>query len=270
MNKIISTKTTSAIFLAIVLIAGTIALSPTFFMVGTAQATSDHEKDYDKYDKKSYEQDRHDDRKSYEQNNYKSTEYQSYGKDNSYKSKDSSSVSVKKIKCNNINVNLNGFNGIQVNAVPPSTLNALATGEAQTADEGEKGASSFGSGERNNNVYQHDDKDFRFVCINNNNFEVVEDGTTPTEPETCEECFELFLTEDQIELLLGFAGPNFPTIEAICDYLLNPTTPVLEEGFRVLLQAIEVVSQDGIDIDSLIECLESESVGVVFTQGPRP
>ena len=32
-----------------------------------------------------------------------------YGKDNSYdKSKDSSSVTVKKVKCNNINVNLNG------------------------------------------------------------------------------------------------------------------------------------------------------------------
>ena len=89
MSKIVLTKRTSAIFLAIVLIAGTIALSPTFFMVGTAQATSDHEKDYDKYDKKSYiciyddRKSSHDDRKSYEKDNYKSTEYPSYGKDNS-------------------------------------------------------------------------------------------------------------------------------------------------------------------------------------------
>ena len=38
-----------------------------------------------------------------------------YGKDNSYdKSKDSSSVTVKKIKCNNINVNLNGFSGNEI------------------------------------------------------------------------------------------------------------------------------------------------------------
>ena len=35
--------------------------------------------------------------------------------------------------------------------MPPSTLNALATDEAQAADEGEIGASSFGSGERSNN-----------------------------------------------------------------------------------------------------------------------
>jgi uncharacterized protein YxeA len=256
LNKIISTKTTSAIFLAIVLIAGTIALSPTFFMVGTAQATSDHEKDYDKYDKKSYEQDSHDDRKSYEQDNYKSTEYQSYGKDNSYKSKDSSSVSVKKIKCNNINVNLNGFNGIQVNAVPPSTLNALATGEAQTADEGEKGASSFGSGERNNNVYQHNDKDFRFVCINNNNFEVVEDGTTPTEPPTCEECFTI-LTEEQIDIVLDFFGVS--SIAEFCDVLLMSDNPVGEPLFRGLLQIIEVTPEN---IDSVVACLER--IGVNF------
>ena len=50
---------------------------------------------------------------------------------------------LKKIKCNNINVNLNGFNGIDVNAVPPA-LNGLATDEAQAADEGEIGASSSG------------------------------------------------------------------------------------------------------------------------------
>ena len=49
---------------------------------------------------------------------------QSYGKDsNSYdKSKDSNSVTVKKIKCNNINVNLNGFSGNEIGTVPTSVL----------------------------------------------------------------------------------------------------------------------------------------------------
>ena len=66
----------------------------------------------------------------------------SYGKDNSYsKSKDSSS----NVKCNNINVNLNGFNGIEIGTLP-TALRGLATDEAQAADEGEVGASSFGSG----------------------------------------------------------------------------------------------------------------------------
>jgi hypothetical protein len=50
----------------------------------------------------------------------KSTVYPSYGKYNSYyKSKDSN-VIVKKIKCNNIHVNLNGFDGIEVDAFPPA------------------------------------------------------------------------------------------------------------------------------------------------------
>ena len=48
------------------------------------------------------------------------------------------------VKCNNINVNVNGFNGIGVGTLP-TTLNGLATDEAQVADEGEIGASSIGS-----------------------------------------------------------------------------------------------------------------------------
>ena len=77
-------------------------------------------------------------------------------------------VSYKKddIKCNNINVNLNGFNGVDVNAgIPPND----AIGEAQVADEGQKTtASAFGNDEKNNNGYQHNNKDFAYVCINNN------------------------------------------------------------------------------------------------------
>ena len=52
---------------------------------------------------------------------------QSYGKDrkdnNYYKSKESY------VKCNNINVNVNGFNGVDINALP-TALRGLATDEA--------------------------------------------------------------------------------------------------------------------------------------------
>ena len=255
MNKIVSIKNTSAIFLAIVLIAGTIALSPTFFMVGTAQASSNDEKDYDKYDKKS----------SYEKDNYKSTEYPSYEKDNSYdKSKDSSNVIIKKIKCNNINVNLNGFNGIEVNALPPA-LNGLATDdEAQAADEGEIGASFSGSGERNTNGYQHNDKDFRFVCINNNDFVVVEEEE---EPPTCEECFTENLDEQQIiELKRVLALTDLtPTLEAFCDLLSNPNVP--NEAKLLVLGGAFVGANIDNELSIIIaECLED--LGIIELPSP--
>ena len=107
-----------------------------------------------------------------------------YGKDNSYdKSKDSSSVTVKKFKCNNINVNVNGFNG----ATLPTALIGLATDdEAQAADEGEVGASTLGNGGENDGGRPSgSDSDTRFVCIDNNDNVVVEEPIS----ELCEECF---------------------------------------------------------------------------------
>ena len=222
-NKILSTKKTSAIFLAIVLVTGTIALSSPSFIVETAQATSDHDKDYDDDDdKKSYGKDRDDDDKSRDHtddNNeydYESTKYSEYsekrynsydseygmdndskdryGKDDRDKSKDSSSsINIKKVKCNNINVNLNGID-VDIGGAPNGNGPANgAIAEAQAAED-DKGqttttASSFGNGERNNNGYKQNDKDFRFVCINNNNNTVVAGGNAtepeePPEPET--------------------------------------------------------------------------------------
>src|SRR5215213_10293544 len=101
------TRKISAVFLATVLVAGIIALVSPSFMVG-AQAEPGY--GMDSYDKNTY------------------------GKDNSYKSKDSSSVSIKKVKCNNINVNVNG---LELNVLPP-VLSGVAA-EAQAADEGERG-----------------------------------------------------------------------------------------------------------------------------------
>ena len=96
MTKIILRKTTSVIFLAIVLIVGTFTvISPSFMIGANAQQYGMDQKS--KLYEPDYGMDRYDDK-------------QSYGKDsNSYdKSKDSSSAFVKKVKCNNINVNVNG------------------------------------------------------------------------------------------------------------------------------------------------------------------
>ena len=40
-----------------------------------------------------------------------------YEKDNSYDKSKDNSVTVKKIKCNNINVNLNGFSGNEISTL---------------------------------------------------------------------------------------------------------------------------------------------------------
>ena len=85
MNKIVSTKKTSAIFLAIVLVAGTIALSSPSFIVGDVQAQRDYgmdkkynsyEQDYEmnSYDKKPYGN-------SYEPNYEMDKKYNSYEPD---------------------------------------------------------------------------------------------------------------------------------------------------------------------------------------------
>src|SRR5829696_4672108 len=154
-----STKTTkiSAVFLATVLLAGIIAVSSPSFMAG-AQA--------EPY----------------------------YGMDNNYKKSNGKDVSVKAIKCNNINVNVNG---LELNVLPP-VLSGLVGSEAQASDEGERGASSYGSG--NGGSYgggsSGSDGDFKFICINNNNNTVVgedgddDGGVTPPPEETCQGCFD--------------------------------------------------------------------------------
>ena len=65
---------------------------------------------------------------------------QSYGKDSNSYDKSKDSVTVKKIKCNNINANLNGFNGNEI--VLTTALSGL-TNEGQAEDEGANGANSW-------------------------------------------------------------------------------------------------------------------------------
>ena len=259
MTKIILRKTTNAIFLAIVLIAGTFAaLSPSFMVGAQAQQFNGMDERYNSYqpeygtDNKynSYEPE-------YGMNSY--DHKQSYKKDsNSYdKSKDSNNVIVKKNKCNNIIVNLNGFNG----ALPTSDLGALATDEAQAEDEGANGVNSGNDG-RGDDGRGDDgrpsghDSNSRFVCINNNNYNVG--GETP-EPLNCEECFEENLSPEQVIAFEAFLENTLPiaiggeiieinNIADLCEALEIATTEVSVEFIAILLNG--VLTQGGItDID---------------------
>ena len=149
---------------------------------------------------------------------------QSYGKySTSYdKSKDS------KVKCNNINVNLNG--DIYIGA--SQALGALAT-EAQAADEGEVGANPWSDGGRPSGH----DSNSRFICINNNDNNGG--GETPIPPvppveNECVKCFEEFLTRAQFEALesiITSGGINF--IENTGGNIINP------ESFDELCEQLE-------------------------------
>jgi hypothetical protein len=220
LNKIVLEKNISAIFLVTVLVAGTIATFSPSFMVG-AQADSYLEME----------------------NNYE----KSYGNYNIDKSKDSSSVSIKKVKCNNINVNVNG---LELNTTSVPSLSNLLASEAQAEDEGERDTGSYGS---NDGIYGsgqsgHDNNSFKFVCINNNNNTVIEEEepTTGTLKVTkqitcddssalegdCEELLEL-LTEDQFTFQVEGNNPDpsstFPGSPAGTDVTLGPGDYVVTE-----------------------------------------
>jgi hypothetical protein len=90
---------------------------------------------------------------------------------------DRKQVSVSPLNCNNINVNVNGFNG----ATLPTALRGLATDdEAQAFDEDDIGVSSFGND--GDGRPSGSDTDSRFVCINNNNNKIVEGEEEPISP----------------------------------------------------------------------------------------
>jgi hypothetical protein len=266
-----STKTTkiSSIFLAAILVAGTItAVYPSFVIGAEAQSET-----------------------YYGVDSYK----QSYGKDNSYKSKDSSSALLKKIKCNNIDVNVNG---LEITALPPS-LSGLLTDEAQAADEGERGASSYGSGEGSygsGGQSGYDNKNsFKFVCINNNNNTVVGGEEEPEvqepEPEICEECFAAnsTLRTEIIDALVDFegsitiSGPDYVlailagtnTIEQLCAIiessaeLYGGPIPADALDFALSFLLTEGIDPDVPALDALIECL-LEAVIIVEEELPPP
>ena len=330
MNNIVFIKRNSALFLAIVLVTGTITLIDPTFMTNV-QATSDREKDYDNdeekdsyikdrddesrdndndyddedksygkesrnYDEKDYNND--EDKKSYykersydsKYSSYKS-EYSSYGKD---KSKDSSSnsVSIKKIKCNNINANLNGI-GVNVglsNNGPVTEPLALAQ-EVEDNNEDEIESNSIESNEdesyEGKYVKSDSNTNSKIVCINNNNNGPIGEEVEPIS-KLCEECFAANSTLqtaiiDALSSGIGFvtfdftedsenplvaeviaAGGQINTLEKFCNEIENAAeflgVPLSDDIIREnLLFMIETTTGNSAgfesSIEELVECL---------------
>jgi hypothetical protein len=217
MTNSIKTTKYSSIFLTAILVAGTItALFPSF-MVGTAQAAPFTDMDREKKE-------------------------------------DKKSVSVSSLKCNNINVNVNG---LELDVFPPFLGGEVAAEAAEPNTD----SSSFAAG---NNGDGSQINDFRFICINNNNNTVIEaeeepippvPPTPPTPPiNSCEQCFRDIISQ-QISTYLLVAG--FETLEEACDSLEE--SPISEVLFRGQLLDAQVSNTT---IDSLIACLEN--IGIVF------
>ncbi|MGE0243643.1 MAG: hypothetical protein AB7P56_06920 [Nitrososphaeraceae archaeon] len=76
------------------------------------------------------------------------------------------------MKCNNINVNVNG---LELKVFPPFLANS---GLATEAVEGNTGPRSFAGNGDTSQI-----NDFRFICINNNNNTVIQEPIPPTSPE---------------------------------------------------------------------------------------
>jgi hypothetical protein len=280
MSKTSFTTKANSVFLATVLVAGIIALSYPSFMIGAQaqqfngmdQRYNSYEQDYGQDNKyNSYGQDYGQDNKynSYEPDygtDYGMDSYDKkpYGKDNSYdKSKDS--VIVKKIKCNNININLNGFSGNKIGTDPkedPKSELGILTAEAE--DEGSNGA-NFG----NNGRGGHDDRssghdsNSRFVCINHNDNK----GGAGEEPKKCDDCVKAIspALRDNINDILGDPDPvTIPgteikifanSVDKLCEELKKPIS-LTEENIRDAIRAFAGMDEDlAEEAKKFVDCL---------------
>jgi hypothetical protein len=196
-----------SLFLAFMLIAGTIAAFTPSFIIGVNAQSEPYYRDnsygseqeyppeyadsnsYNSYEPE-YRMDNY--KKLYSNDNYEQPEYPSYqpdykskypsyGKDDRDKSKDSSnSVSLNKIKCINNNVNINGNNAGNV-SLGNKGVTAAAEGYSGAYSSGENG---YGSEGYYNDGYNNKKQDKGFECIinnnNNNTNQTIPPGPTTT------------------------------------------------------------------------------------------
>jgi hypothetical protein len=233
LSNLILKKTTTAIFLTIVLIGGTFAaISPSFITGVNAEPY------YGEMDK---------DRKS-----------------------DKKDVSVQSLKCNNINVNVNG---LELSVLPPF----LGGGEiaAESAELNTDASSFAGNGDGS------EINDFRFICINNNNNTIIgeEPSILPVEDE-CVLCLNANATFAEIitralevpgpitissSLFTLIIGEDITTIPELCDLLreaiLAGVIDQSEQHLREVFYVVEFVDPDtdavrfSESVISLVECL---------------
>jgi hypothetical protein len=255
LKNIVLTKNTSAIFLAIVLITGTFAaLSPSFIIGVNAQTEPYYEIEngYSSYEAEPREYPPQYTEREYNNDNYES-KYTSYGKDNSYKSKDG--ASIKKINC--VNININGNSNGDINNFARSPGNGIATA-AEDETEGEFSTSSFENGEKYNGYDDGYKKDKDFDCIidnNNNNGETgdsdgVGDGVGDG-VEACVDCFEEYLDPTQlaavntaleggVEITIGGTGVIINSLQDLCTELEGATIQQAIAAVNDVLGAAEV------------------------------
>jgi hypothetical protein len=233
---------------------------------------------------------------AFEDYHYEADRYEQYAKnmanENYYKSQGSDFI--KKIKCNNINDNLNN---VDISSELPNGNDAIA--EAQAEDQGIATTAATNGWENS----ERNDNDFRFVCINNNDNEnnvIVVNETTPLPPEpdlACEECFgaNSALQTEILDSLIEFDGlvyvysptppntglimiaPGTNTIEQLCDLIESsaefyglPVTDVLLEELIFAIIGLNGGDPTTLEseIDALIECLLE--AGILVEGEPLP
>jgi hypothetical protein len=224
-----STKSTriSAVFLSAVLIAGTIAaLFPSFMIGAQADPYYGMDKDYKKVDKK---------------------------------------ISVSSLKCNNINVNVNG---LTLDVFPPS-LGILGGGDvaAEAADPTTDVASFAGSGGSDKSEFNN----FKFICINNNNNTVIaaEEPLPPVPPEEeCEDCFDEI---PNLTFPITVDLPNLQIViddfEELCDLIFSPP---FSESAEQLLRLVEAIAPTGTPQETIDDVVCNCLVPLLGIQGACP
>jgi len=292
LSKIISAKRNTAIFLATLLVLGTLATilpsaaqaQPYYGGMDDRYNSYEPEPEYppqypqkeynnyeqpeygmDSYEKPSYRNDYYEQPREYPsyKPDYK-PEYPSYEKDNNYKSKDSSSssVSLNKLNCINNNVNINGNNN--------GTINVGNSGKSATGsgtDEGYLGVGSLGgNGEEGYDNGYNKQKDAGFTCIinnNNNNTNIIAGGnqTEPEpEPTPCENCFSSLSPTEINEFLteLPPLTPNQAPIQSLAQFcaILDILVPN-EQTFSAIQAALVATTGVSIEeLESILFCLD--------------
>jgi hypothetical protein len=158
-SKIVSIKRFSAFFLAIVLIAGTInaLYFPSFMKSANAQSEPPYYYETDEYTR--YATDKMANEYNIDDEYKPQSAY--YNDNNNYKFKDSKSIDIKKIKCNNINSNLNGIEST-------TDINGLLGLESATAHGNEEGGDLSANAYGNNGYKNNDNFDLNCININDN------------------------------------------------------------------------------------------------------
>jgi hypothetical protein len=179
---------------------------------------------------------------------YVEDKYLPYANDKYVKSQNSEFV--KKIKCNNINVNVNG---LELDLFPPFL--ADNSGIAAESVEDNTDENSFAG----NNGYGSEINDFRFICINNNNNTIIEAEPPIPEQITCEECFINNLNDTQLQDFEDALERSGFTLESFCEFLSNPEISNEQKSIDLvdLLVDAGIFGDDQVPI---IDCLEASGI----------